>query len=100
MKTEEKLFSRRWFSSILSYLVLIWSLVCLLAVPFIILQYEIFKGGLIAMIVTLFFAAVIWAVPFSALVILQLYLNPAENGVPRVMFRDLIRKGMREMKEA
>ncbi|RPJ04924.1 MAG: hypothetical protein EHM36_09110 [Deltaproteobacteria bacterium] len=76
---ERNILSRRGFSSLLFYLNLAWTLFCFLGVGFVILQYGVLKGGLIAVIVTFFFAATIWAIPFSGLVLFHLYLSPTEK---------------------
>ena len=76
---EGKFLSRRRFSSILLYLILAWSLFCFLGAWFVFFEHGVFKGGLIAMIVTFFFATVIWAIPFSGLVLFHLYLSPTEK---------------------
>jgi hypothetical protein len=80
---EGKLLSRRGFSSLLFYLNLAWSLFCFLGAWFVIIEHGIFRGGLIAMIVTFFFATIIWAIPFSGLVLIHLYLSSGEKLSPR-----------------
>ncbi len=88
------------YSSIILYSILAWTIICFLGTWFVILSYGIFLKGLIATAVTLFFGVAIWAVPLTAMLISDLCLAPPEKSPPSVMFKDLIRKGMREAKEA
>ena len=88
------------YSSIILYSILAWTIICFLGTWFVILSYGIFLKGLIATVMTFFFAIAIWAVPLMAMLISDLFLTPPEKSPPSVMFKDLIRKGMREVREA
>jgi len=93
---ETRVFSRSWVSSIIGYSILVWSTVCFVGTWFIIIKYEILFKGLIALVVTFFFAAAIWAVPFAGLILLSLCVSPPEETLPSVMFKDMIKKGLRQ----
>ena len=95
-KMETRVFSKSWFSSIIDYSILAWSIVCFIGTWFIILKYGILLKGLIAMGVTFFFAAAIWAIPFAGLILLSLCITPPDEPLPSVMFKDMIKKGMRQ----
>ncbi len=68
---------KSWFSQVVSYSILSWTIICFIGTWFIILNYGILLGGLIAVMTTFFFAAVIWIVPLTGLVLLSLWLAPA-----------------------
>ncbi len=89
-------FRKSRFSSIIDYSILAWSIICFIGTWLIILKYGVLLKGLIALGVTFFFAAAIWAVPFAGLILLSLCVGPPEETLPFVMFKDLIRKGMRQ----
>jgi hypothetical protein len=44
---------------------------------------------------TFFFAATFWIIPLTGLMLLSLYVTPTRESPPSVMFKELIRKGMR-----
>lgn len=98
---ETTVLSRSRFSPIAYYSIPAWTLLCFLGTWYIILEYGILRNGFVGVVVTFLFATVIWAIPFSALVLFYLYLTPSENPpAPRILFKDLIRKGMSQMEEA
>lgn len=91
--------NRSWFSPVILYSILVWSITCFIGTCFVILQYGIFLSGFIAVAMTFFFALLIWAVPFAGFLISDLCLSPGDP--PRfVMFKDLIRKAIKEGEEA
>ena len=92
---ETRIFSKSWFSSIISYSILGWTIICIIGTWFIILNYGILLKGLIAVVTTFFFGAAVWVIPLMGLILLSLYITPPEESRPSVMFKDLIRKGMR-----
>ena len=92
---ETKLFSRIWFSTVVHYLSLAWTIFCIIGTWFVILRYGIILKGLFAVILTFFFAASIWMVPFAVLVVLSLFVAPPEEAPLPVPFKNLIKKGMR-----
>jgi hypothetical protein len=92
METRE--LSKSWFSPIISYSMLAWTIICFIGTWFIILKYGILLKGLIAITTTFFFAAIIWGVPLTGLVLLSLYVTPSEESPPSIMFKELIRKGL------
>jgi len=92
---ETRVFSKSWFSFIISYLILGWTVICIIGTWFIILKYGILLKGLIAVVTTFFFAAAIWVIPLTGLILLSLFVTPPEESPPSVMFKELIRKGMR-----
>jgi hypothetical protein len=82
--------------SIIHYTMIGWTIICFLGTWFVILRYGIVLEGLIAIAVTLFFAAAIWMVPLIGLIVLSLYLTPSEESSPRIAFKELIKKGLRK----
>jgi len=90
---ETRTFRKSWFSQVISYSILSWTIICFIGTWFIILKYGILLEGLIAIMTTFFFAATIWVIPLTGLIVLSLYVTPSE-GAPPVMFKELIRKGM------
>lgn len=88
-------FSKSWFSPIVNYSMLAWTIICFVGTWFILIKYGILLEGLIAIAVTFFFAATIWAIPFVGLVLLSLYVTPAEES-SYIKFKDLIRRGLRK----
>ncbi len=91
---EAKSFNKGWFSSVIHYSILAWTIICFIGTWVVILKYGILLKGLIALVVTFFFAAAIWAIPFSGLTLLSLFVIPPEKITYSVMFKDLIKKGM------
>jgi hypothetical protein len=91
---EARGFSKSWFSPVISYSILSWTILCFIGTWFVILKYGILLEGLIAIITTFFFAATIWVIPLTGLIILSLYVTSSEESSPPVMFKELIRKGM------
>lgn len=91
---ETRVFSKSWFSLIISYSILVWTIICIIGTWFIILKYGVLLKGLIAVVTTFFFAAAIWVIPLTGLILLSLYVTPPEESPPSVMFKELIRKGM------
>ncbi len=93
---ETRAFGKRSFSSVIDYSILIWTLICFIGTWVIILKYGVLWRGVIAMAVTFFFAAAIWAIPVAVLILLSLYATPPEEPLQSVMFKDMIRKGMKQ----
>ena len=93
---ENRVFSKSWFSSIILYSILFWTIICFIGTWIVIIKYEILFKGFIALVMTFFFAAIIWMVPLTGLILLSLYVSPTEEPTPYVMFKDLIKKGIRE----
>ncbi|MEW6374949.1 MAG: hypothetical protein AB1502_04065 [Thermodesulfobacteriota bacterium] len=89
---ETKMFSKSWVSSIINYSILIWTIICFIGTWVIIIKYGILLEGLIALVVTFFFAAIIWAIPFAGFILLTLFVTPPEEPSHYMMFRDLIKK--------
>jgi hypothetical protein len=94
---ETRVFSKGWFSPIISYSILSWTIICFLGTWFVILKYGILLEGLIAIMTTFFFAATLWIIPLTGLILLSLYVTPSEESPPSVMFKELIRKGTRKV---
>mgnify|MGYP001081143558 CR=1 FL=1 len=98
---EKKVFSKSSFSPITLYSILTWTIVCFTGTWFVIFKYGVpFDGilfdGLIAIVMTFFFAAIIWGViSLTGFILLSLYVTPSEESSPYVMFKDLIKKGIR-----
>ncbi len=67
---------RSRLSPLIVYSILVWTVLCIMGTWFIILGYGLLKGGLVATLVTFFFAAVIWVIPFAGLALLYLYAIP------------------------
>jgi hypothetical protein len=74
---ETKGFSKSWFSSIISYSIFSWTIICFIGTWFVILKHGILLDGLIAVMTTFFFAATVWVIPFTGLILLSLYLTPS-----------------------
>ena len=91
---ETKVFSKSWFSPIISYSILTWTIICFIGTWFVILKYGILLEGLIAIMTTFFFGATLWVIPLTGLILLSLYVAPSEESRPSVTFKELIRKGM------
>ncbi len=73
---ETRTFRRGWFSQIISYSMLSWTIICFIGTWFVILNYGILLNGLIAVMTTFFFAAAIWVVPLVGLILLSLWVAP------------------------
>lgn len=80
------------------FLMLLWTLTCFIGTWFIIIKYEILFEGFIAMVMTFLFGLCIWVIPLGGLTILSLYVSPTEEGPQYVMFKDLIKRGMKNQK--
>jgi hypothetical protein len=93
---ETKPFSKSWFSPIVYYSTVVWTIFCFVGTWFVILKYGLLIEGLFAVVMTFFFAAAAWAIPLMGLVLLSLYVDPQEEPPPYVPFEDLIRRGMRK----
>ncbi|PIV24044.1 MAG: hypothetical protein COZ69_02610 [Deltaproteobacteria bacterium CG_4_8_14_3_um_filter_45_9] len=91
---EARLFSKSWFSSIISCSMLVWTIICFIGTWFVIIKYEILFKGFIALVVTFLFAAVIWTLLLGGLILLSLFVTPTEGQLSFIMFKDLIKKGM------
>jgi hypothetical protein len=91
---ETRVFRKGWFSATISYLILSWTVLCFLGTWFVILRYGILLEGLIAVVITFFFAATVWVIPLTGLILLSLFVTPSEETRPFVMFKELIQKGM------
>ena len=74
---EARAFSKGWFSSIISYSILFWTIICFVGTWFIILKHGILLEGLIAVMTTFLFAATLWVIPLTGLILLSLYLTPS-----------------------
>ncbi len=90
------LVSRNFFSPIVHFSTVVWTLLCIVGTWFVILKYGILLNGLIAVALTFVFAALIWAGPFLVLLILSLYVEPADARGPVTSFQELIRRGLKE----
>ena len=92
---ETRVFSKSWFSPIISYTIFSWTIICFIGTWVVILKYGILLEGLIAIMTTFFFAATLWIIPLTGLILLSLYVTHPAESPPSVMFKELIRKGMR-----
>jgi len=93
-KMETRVFSKSWFSSVISYSILFWTILCFVGTWFVILKYGILFEGLIAVVVTFFFAATLWVIPLTGLTLLSLLITPSDESHPFVTFKELIQKGI------
>ena len=75
---------------------LVWTGIGFIGTWVVIIKYDILWKGFIALVMTFFFAAAIWAIPFLGLILLSLYVTPPEEPSPCVMFKDMIKKGLRQ----
>jgi len=92
-------FSKSWFSPIVHYSTLAWTIFCFMGTWFIILKYGILLEGLAATVLTFFFAAAIWVIPLMGLILLSLYVDSSEESPHQVTFKELIKRGMRRSSE-
>ena len=90
-----RLLSKGWFSTVVHYSTLAWTIFCIIGTWFIILKYGIILKGLFAVVLTFLFAAFVWAIPFTVLILLSLFVTPSEEAQPSVPFKDLIKRGVR-----
>jgi hypothetical protein len=91
---ETRVLRKGWFSPIISYSILSWTILCFVGTWFVILRYGILLEGLIAVVITFFFAATLWVIPLTGLILLSLFITPSEESRSFVMFKELIQKGM------
>lgn len=91
-----KLFSNSQLFTMIHLLMLFWTVTCFIGTWFIIIKYEILFKGFFAMVMTFLFGAFIWMIPLGGLTILSLYVTPTESPPSYVMFKELIKKGVRE----
>ncbi len=91
----QRLLSRDWVSTAVHYATLAWTIFCVIGTWFTILKYGILLKGLFAVLLTFFFATFIWVIPFTGLILLSLFVTPSEEASPSVMFKDLIKRGMK-----
>ncbi|MFB3884761.1 MAG: hypothetical protein ACE144_06005 [Thermodesulfobacteriota bacterium] len=84
------------FASIIDYSMVVWSIICFIGTWFFILEYGILLKGLFALGMTFFLAFVIWAIVLAVLILLSLLTTPSEEAAPSILFKDLIRRGMRQ----
>ena len=89
-------FKKSWFSSLIYYSMLFWTIICVIGTWFVILRYGILLKGLIAVVTTFFFAATIWVIPLTGLLLISLWVTPAEAAPSRYMFKELIKRGIRK----
>ncbi len=73
-----RVIDRQWFSPVILYSILVWTVICFIGTWSIILGYGILMNGLIATMVTFLFAAVIWIIPSVGLIFFYLYLIPGK----------------------
>jgi hypothetical protein len=90
-----KLSTNGWLSAMIHFLILFWTITCFIGTWFIIIKYRILFEGFVALATTFLFGAFIWVIPLGGLIIISLYVSPTEEEPHYVMFKDLIKKGMR-----
>jgi hypothetical protein len=73
-----------------------WTILCVVGTWFVILKYGILLEGLIAIVTTFFFAAILWVIPLTVLILLSLWASPEETPPSYVMFKELIKRGMKK----
>ena len=93
---EARAFGKSRFSSLINHSILIWTGICFIGTWLIIIKYGVLWRGLIAVAVTFFFAAAIWAIPVAVLILLSLYATPPQEPLQFVMFKDMIRERMKQ----
>jgi len=96
---EMRIISKSWFSTVVHYSTLAWTIFCIIGTWFVIIKYGILLMGLIAVVVTFFFAGVVWIIPLLGLIVLSLYLSPPEESRSFVTFKELIERGVRRSSE-
>ncbi len=89
-------FSKSWFSAVIYYSMLFWTILCVIGTWFVILRHGILLEGLIAVVTTFFFAATIWVIPLTALILISLWVSAEEAPPSHFMFKELIKRGIRK----
>jgi len=96
---ETRRFNKSWFSRIVYYAHFGWTIFCIIGTWLIILKYGILLQGIFAVVMAFLFAVAGWALPLMGLLLLSLYLEPKEEPLGSVPFKELIQKGMRNSLE-
>lgn len=76
---ETRFFNKSLLSSIIFSSILVWTMICFMGTLLIILEYEILTMGLIATVVTFFFATVAWAIPIAVLALFYPFVARAKK---------------------
>ncbi len=79
---ETRVLRSSWLSPIISYSILFWTILCFVGTWFVILRYGILLEGLIAVVITFFFAATFWVIPLTGLILLSLFVTPSQESRP------------------
>jgi len=95
-KMETRMFSKSWVSTIIYYSMLVWTAICFIGTWVVILKYGILLEGAFAVGMTFFIAIFFWAILLTVLILLTLFIGPSEEPPPSIMFKELIRRGMRQ----
>ena len=79
---ETRVLRKSWFSLVISYSILSWTILGFVGTWFVILRYGILFKGFIAIVITFFFAATLWVIPLTGLILLWLLVTPSEESRP------------------
>ncbi len=80
---ETRVLSRSWFSTMIYYSMLVWTILCFIGTWVVILKYGILLKGLAAITMTFFFAATLWIVPLTGLILLSICITLPEGSLPK-----------------
>ncbi len=74
---ETRVLRSSWLSPVISYSIFFWTILCFVGTWFVILRYGILLDGLVAVVITFFFAATFWVIPLTGLILLSLFVTPS-----------------------
>jgi hypothetical protein len=79
---------KNWFSPVISYSILSWTILCFVGTWFVMLKYGILLDGFIAVVITFLFAATAWVIPLTGLILLSLFVTPSEEPRSSAVFKN------------
>lgn len=84
---ETRVLRKNWFSPVISYSILSWTILCFIGTWFVILKYGILLDGFIAVVITFLFAATLWVIPLTGLILLSVFVTPSEEPRSSAVFK-------------
>lgn len=84
---ETRVLRKNWFSPVISYSILSWTTLCFIGTWFVILKYGILLDGFIAVVITFLFAATLWVIPLTGLILLSVFVTPSEEPRSSAVFK-------------
>ena len=85
---ETRVLRKNWFSPVISYSILSWTILCFVGTWFVMLKYGILLDGFIAVVITFLFAATVWVIPLTGLILLSLFVTPSEEPRSSAVFKN------------